>query len=248
MGIAYNTSIVSDGLVFALDAANSRSYSGSGLTAYSLVGGINNLLVNGVGFTSSNAGNFVFDGTNDYISTDNIDLSATNKITVSCWVKILNYREVSNSSNIVFEFSNNFNSSSTGFVAAFADGSAVYSNLYPIALGVRGNSGYDLAAFSKTLVNDLAWHQWVCIFDKTLSSGNENILYIDGISRTSILNPMTADNSNNFASDKLYIGNRGDGNNIAGNANIADFKLYNRALTAAEVKQNYNASKKRYGL
>jgi len=47
MGIAYNTSIVSSGLVFALDAANSRSYSGSGLTAYGLVSGANRTLLNG---------------------------------------------------------------------------------------------------------------------------------------------------------------------------------------------------------
>ena len=40
MGIAYNTSIVTSGLVYALDAGNTRSYSGSGITANSLVGGI----------------------------------------------------------------------------------------------------------------------------------------------------------------------------------------------------------------
>jgi hypothetical protein len=248
MGLGHSPSTVMDGLVFSMDAGNSRSYSGSGLTTFSLLGSYSNSLVNGVGFTTANAGSFVFDGTNDYISTANIDLSNTNKISVSCWVKILNYRENSGSSNIVYEFSTNFNSSSTGFVAAFADGSPVYSGLYPIALGVRGNSGYDLAAFSKTLVNDLAWHHWTCIFDKSLSSGNENILYIDGILRASILNPLSADNSNNFASDKLYIGNRGDGSNIAGNANITDLKIYNRALSAAEVKQNYNATKRRFGL
>lgn len=248
MGIDVGPVKVTDGLVFQFDPANSRSYSGSGTTVYSLVGVNSSSLINGVGFTSSNAGSFVFDGTNDYISTANIDLSTTNKITVCCWVKILNYRETSGSSNIVYEFSTNFNGSTTGFVAAFADGSAVYSNLYPVALGVKGNSGYDLAAFSKTLVNDLAWHHWTCIFDKSLSSGNENILYIDGILRTSILNPMTADNSNNYISDKLYIGNRGDGSNIAGNSNITDFKIYNRVLTATEILQNYNATKGRYGL
>ena len=69
MGIAYNTSIVSDGLVFALDAANSRSYAGSGITVNSLVGGIGCTLVNGVGFGTSNSGSFIFDGTNDYIDT-----------------------------------------------------------------------------------------------------------------------------------------------------------------------------------
>ena len=40
MGIDYNNIIVSDGLVFYIDAANPRSYSGTGLTANGLVGGI----------------------------------------------------------------------------------------------------------------------------------------------------------------------------------------------------------------
>ena len=104
MGIAYNTSQVTDGLVFSIDAANPRSYSGSGITVNGLVSGIGGTLVNGVGFSSANNGSFFFDGTNDQISTANIDLSYTNKVTVNCWVKVLNYREVNGSSNIVFEF------------------------------------------------------------------------------------------------------------------------------------------------
>ena len=77
MGIAYNTSLVTDGLVFSIDAANPRSYSGSGITVNGLVSGIGGTLFNGVGFSSANNGSFFFDGTNDQISTANIDLSYT---------------------------------------------------------------------------------------------------------------------------------------------------------------------------
>jgi hypothetical protein len=242
-----NENIVRDGLILNLDAGNTRSYPGTGNTAYDISGtGITASLVNGVGFNNANNGSFLFDGTNDQISTSNINLSSTNKVTVSCWVKVLNYRETADSSNIVFEFSSNFNSNIGAFVAGFADGSAIYSSLYPVVLGIRGNSGYNLAGYSKTLVNDLSWHHWACIFDTSLS-GNENILYIDGVSRTAISTPLQADNSANFGSYNLYIGNR-DTSTIAGNANIADLKLYNRALTAQEVRQNYNATKNRYGL
>jgi hypothetical protein len=245
MGIAYNTSMISDGLIFALDAANPRSYSGSGITVNGLVSGLGGTLINGVGFSSLNGGSFFFDGTNDQISTVNIDLSSTNKVTVSCWVKVLNYRETANSSNIVFELSSDFNSNTGTFVVAFADGSGIYSSLYPVVLGVRGNSGYNLAGYSKTLVNDLSWHHWACIFDTSLS-GNENVLYIDGVSRTSVITPLQSDNNANFGNYKLFIGNR-DSSSIAGNANITDFKIYNRALTQQEIRQNYNATKKRFG-
>jgi hypothetical protein len=93
MGIAYNTSIVSDGLVFALDAANSRSYSGSGTTANALIGGIGGTLVNGVGFTSTNNGSFVFDGTNDYINVPNgftLYFKNNDYWSVDLWVKLSN--------------------------------------------------------------------------------------------------------------------------------------------------------------
>jgi hypothetical protein len=244
MAVSYNPSIVTDGLVFALDAANAKSYPGSGTVLNGLVGGIGGTLVNGVGFSSLNAGYFVFDGINDQITTADIDLSSTNKVTVSCWVKVLNYREVSGSSNIVFEFSSNFNNNTGSFVAAFADGSAVYSSLYPVVLGIRSNSGYNLAGYSKTLVNDLLWHYWTCIFDTSLS-GNENILYIDGVSRVSISTPLQGDNSVNFGNYKLFIGNR-DSSSIAGNANISTIQIYNRALSQQEILQNFNATKGRY--
>ena len=246
MGLGHSPTIITDGLVFSLDAANPRSYSGSGLTAFGLIGGINGTLVNGVGFTSTNNGSFLFDGTNDQISTNTINLSSTNKVTVTCWVKVLNYREVNGSSNIVFEFSSDYNSNTGSFVVAFADGSGINAGLYPVILGIRGNSGYNYAGYSKTLVNDLSWHHWACIFDTSLS-GNENVLYIDGVSRTSVITPLQSDNNANFGNYKLFIGNR-DSSSIAGNANITDFKIYNRALTQQEILQNYNATKKRYGL
>ena len=67
MGVKAGPRVSTNGLVFDIDAANSRSYSGSGLTVNSLVSGIGGTLVNGVGFTSSNNGFFSFDGSNDYL-------------------------------------------------------------------------------------------------------------------------------------------------------------------------------------
>lgn len=245
MGIKAGPKIVKDGLVFGIDATVSRSYSGSGLTVFDLkYSGIGGTLINGTGFSSANGGSFFFDGTNDYIISQNIDLSGTNAVSVTCWVKILNYREVNNSSNVVYEFSSNFNGFSTGFVVGFADGSSVWSGLYPVSVAVKGNAGYNLAGFAKTSVNDLAWHHWSCIFDKSIS-GVEGLFYLDGRQLSPISTPLQSDNGNNYAVDKLYIGSR-DGANIPANANIADIKLYNRALTAQEILQNYNATKGRY--
>ncbi len=82
MGIAYNTSIVTSGLLLSIDAANTRSYTGTGNTIYGLTGSNCNL-VNGVGFTSSNSGSLSFDGSNDHL-TSILDLRRD--FTLSCWV------------------------------------------------------------------------------------------------------------------------------------------------------------------
>ena len=71
MGVKAGPRIVKDGLIMYLDAANTRSYSGSGLTANGLIGGIGGTLANGTGFGTTNNGFFIFDGTNDYIDCGN---------------------------------------------------------------------------------------------------------------------------------------------------------------------------------
>ena len=88
MGISAGPSGVSDGLVFQLDAANLRSYSGSGNTANGLISGIGGTLVNGTGFSSANNGSFFFDGTNDYIEVSNSNLLTfgTNSFSIDLWL------------------------------------------------------------------------------------------------------------------------------------------------------------------
>jgi hypothetical protein len=78
MAVEYNPRIVTDGLVLCLDAANPKSYPGSGTTWFDLSGRNNNgTLVNGVSFSSVNNGVFVLDGSNDYIDVP-INLSSVN--------------------------------------------------------------------------------------------------------------------------------------------------------------------------
>ena len=72
MGIDIGPIEATDGLVFHLDAGNTRSYSGSGITSNGLISGIGGTLINGLGFTSTNGGSFVFDGTNDYFDISSL--------------------------------------------------------------------------------------------------------------------------------------------------------------------------------
>jgi len=88
MGIDYNNVIISDGLIFGIDAANPRSYTGSGITVDGLIAGLGATLVNGVAFSSLNNGSFTFDGTNDYLNFPYpSSLNSGSQITVSLWAK-----------------------------------------------------------------------------------------------------------------------------------------------------------------
>lgn len=241
----YGPKIVTNGLVLCLDAADKNSYSGSGTSWINLSGNSGNgTLTNGPTFNSSNGGTIIFDGTNDYAVTSNINLSNTSAVSVDLWVKILNYVEIAGNAEILFELSNNFNGEITGFAATFGDNSGGASN-FPIGLLLKGDVGYNISYFSRTLVNDLNWHHWCCIFDKTQTT-QEAFLYIDGVSRTSIPSGYSSNNTNNFGNLPFYIGGRAA--SLNSNVQLSNIKIYNRVLSASEILQNFNTTKNRFGI
>ena len=80
----FNNSIVTDGLILHLDAGNKNSYPGSGTTWTDLSGkGYDGTLTNGPSFNSQ--GYISFDGSNDYITTADID-HGTSQFTLETWV------------------------------------------------------------------------------------------------------------------------------------------------------------------
>ena len=244
--------IITDGLVFNLDAGFAPSYPRSGTTLYDLSeNGNNGTLINGPTFNSANGGSIVLDGVNDIVNFGNVNLSTTNKVSVSFWCKILAYTETPGSGRVIFEVTTNFNSSQTGFLVSYADDSnGSFLGQYPLLLALNGNAGYTIPAFNKNLVNDLQWHHYVCIFDKSQTLANDECkLYLDGILRTPIFYPsgLMSNNTNNFGNDPLFIGGR-TGPVAPSNVQISNLLIYNRVLSSSEVLQNFNAQKSRYGL
>ena len=78
--------IVEDNLVLYLDAANTKSYPGTGTTWTDLSGnGVTGTLVNGATFNSGNGGYIVFDGANDYVSTINDIVLEEEDFTMGFW-------------------------------------------------------------------------------------------------------------------------------------------------------------------
>jgi len=86
MAVVVNTYIVPEGLIYSLDAANFKSYPGSGTTFNGLFSSTGGTLVNGTGYTSDGGGSFVFDGTNDYLITSaNVSPLGSNSRTICIW-------------------------------------------------------------------------------------------------------------------------------------------------------------------
>ncbi len=223
MGVIAGANINDNGLIFSLDAANYRSYSGSGLTSFGLVGGIGGTLVNGVGFTSTNGGSFIFDGTNDYfLASDDSkinllgDLSATVWFRINAlngdWVRVLGKGD---STNRTYGF-------------WYYGGSPNYF-LYQRYGATNGG-----AIVTTTLQLNVWYHAAVT------SEGSFHRLYLNGSEIGNVTMPPPFFNSSSpfrLGYGEIHSYHHG---------NISHTTVYNRALTAQEILQNYNATKKRY--
>jgi hypothetical protein len=235
MGLDQSPTIIADGLVFYQDAANLRSYSGSGLTSYSLVSNKNGLLTNGVGFNTSNQGYFTFDGSNDFIDLTT-NLNTGNDFSVFAWIYPTNI----NIRNTVV--GNSFPYTGTnGWEMATATNYLGTSNTFFIAIGA--DSSWRTANNESIIRN--RWNY----MGGTVTNGGGNItLYTGGIAVTSYHSGSMNSNTVTYTTQDMAIGRRISTNTEYFIGNIAMVQIYNRALSAQEILQNYIATKRRYGL
>ena len=232
MGVGYNPRIVTDGLVLCLDAANKRSYPGSGTTWIDKVGGNNGTLTNGPTFSSDNGGSLVFDGTNDYVTFGNVlNLS---EITVSIWFKpdaltgrqflIGKWESGKRAYHIVFNQS--------GFP----------SGTISSAITTDGNLATLVQPDVQNAITSTSEWYHICM----TADGNKLSTYVDGKvgNVKSAGSPYTAGNAYLSIGTILFFSNTSPLD--AANARISNTSIYNRALSAKEVLQNYEATKGRY--
>ena len=219
MGTSYNNaSIVTNGLVLCLDAANIKSYSGSGTTWSDLSGNSNTgTLTNGPTYSSANGGAIVFDGTNDYstIATSGFPFGSSAG-TLSAWAKT---DTISGGNRCIVSYGSNNTSLARLLVI-------INSTYY------FGGYANDITATGVPLNT---WFNMVGVYDGTNAS-----MYING----SLVSGPTAKTWNAVAST-AQIG-RGTYDGEYWDGSISQVSIYNRALSAAEVLQNYNALKDRY--
>lgn len=237
MLMANQNSVISNGLICYVDAANLLSYSGSGSILYDLSGNGNNLVLHNTPVFNS-AGYFKFDGINQYIKSANaLNLRDTQAVTV---IINMRFNEYGTNSVMIAELSKRApDNDSSFFFAACIDEDGRSDELQ---LCVSGNAGINADLWSKALVNDLIWHNMAAVFDKSLT-GKESKLYTDGQFSAS-LNQTTFsnNNTNNYEYHYMYFMARNEVKYFA-NAFVSSILIYNRALTADEILVNYNYTK-----
>ena len=237
MAFSRGPSIVTDGLMLALDAANHKSYPGSGTAWNDLAGSNNGTLTGGPTFNSDNGGSIVFDGTNDYVNgpaTNNVIGDNRASITLSAWVKI-----TGTSAAYLFNCKRSTSFSTlVGLTANYNSGGGQSDGHLGALVRTADNSTHSWYSHNGNYDNDGIWHN--VVFTAT---GTTNILYIDGISRSTNSVGIQTVSGN---TGPITIGSFGTSSWTTGN--IACVKLYTRDLPADEVQQNYNATKSRFKL
>ena len=217
--------IVENGLVLALDAADKNSYKGSGTNWKDLSGNsYNGTLTNGPTFSNTNGGVINFDGTDDYVDCGNVLASLTN-LTLECFVK---FGTQSTSYNgIISKTLNNTNGwelRTGGYTSTTTTAQFRY---------VGDNGSPDFGALTNGV-----WYHLVA----TGILGLQLVYKNGSVYNSGTYAGIPSANSNSLLIGKLaYAG-------LYANMSMGYARIYNRALTATEVLQNYNATKTRFGL
>jgi len=229
MGIAYNPKTVTDGLVLCLDAANPKSYPGSGTVWTDLSGnGLNGTLVGGVTYSTVNHGLFTFDGVDDHVTLPAGFSSFPIGFTVSCfvnfgdasaWERIIDFGNSSANNNILFAR----NSTSNTLTFEIYNNTVTYGKC-DVANGVLNNA---IAHYAATL------------------NGTTCVIYRNGLVLQTFSYPYLP---TNVTRNINYIGRSNWSPDAYFQTQIATVSLYNRALSAAEIQQNFQAIRGRYGI
>ena len=234
MGLSHSPKIVTNGLVLALDAANKRSYPGTGTTWTDLSGNNNNgTLTNGPTFSTDNMGYITFDGTNDYLSLNSaLNFSTSTGFTICMFLQKVN------------------NQSGTGWNYFYSNGSPT------VELGGYGQTGNSFVFKDNTVANTEIGSQdivssWSYIAFGTNASTRTSYIYTLNATVGLVLTTSVGSVSNITLGFERFF-TTGPSGGPAGTtyfrSKCATIQAYNRVLTAVEVSQNYNATKSRFGL
>jgi len=238
MSVKSSVGVVTDGLVFYVDAGNGNSYPGSGGTWSDLVGGNDGTLTNGPTFDSANGGSIVFDGADDYVvfqSANQLNTLTVNGISVSAWINPTTTGD--SGTGRIFSKRSGFNGWLFFMDATNTIGAQVLTT-------INGN----LVFQSRGADNYITLNAWNhVVFTYSYNSGAPIKLYVNGGEiNYSLQDTNNANIPTDDSSGLLLIGDTEEGYNRSFDGDISNGMIHNRVLSSTEVLQNYNALKNRF--
>jgi hypothetical protein len=232
----YFGGIVTNGLVLDLDAAKVASYPGTGTSWNDISGNNNNgTLVNGPTFSGiGKQASIVFDGVDDYVNdVGNVStfsfIQNTGIFTISMWVKpaVLNKTH--------YFLGNTPTSIEKGFFYGFNSSNGLRFVI------MRGNNSSVLDFNPTSFISTTDWVNIIMV-----GNGSTVTVYKNGSSfqtSTGMSNFPTGDSTR-----VLNVGRITSYSSETFQGSISVSQIYNRALSADEVSQNFNALRGRYGI
>ena len=234
MALSHSPRIATNGLVLCLDAANTKSYPGTGTLWTDLSGTGNNATL--VNAPTLSQGRFNFNGTNQYASIAyTASLAPTTAITFEAFVSLPSWdiatelRVLSKTEGGGYQIGLNEGIIGVGFVGALL----WFGGAYRVVKVARNT----LAA---------GWHHLAFTCDGRYFRMYQDSLEVNTYDHGS--QAVIAYAVNNSFMIAAEVNNSTDpvGNYWTGS--IASVKVYNRALTATEVAQNFDAYRGRFSI
>ena len=235
MGLSYNPSSVSDGIVLYLDAANPRSYAGTGTTWYDISGNSNDAgFVNSPTYLSVPQPYFNFNGTNDYMRiVRSSSMSPTTGLTQEVW---FNYPSVPTTAIFIGLQYGSFSGNS---YALWKESATTLNG------GVNTSGTFSFIGMGTTNLVGNRWYHFVHTYD-----GSTQKLYLNGTLMTTGSQSGTIQYDVNNTRVLIGADDNGSGYNTGAgyfhSGKLSQVRIYNRGLSATEVLRNYNAQRKRY--
>ena len=233
MGLSHSPRIVTDGLVFCVDAGDKMSYPGAGTTWTDLSKeGNNTTLVNGATFNNENGGSILFDGTNEYgwfNRNGGTNFDGKDEISICTWV---NYQSTGASDCYVMM--------EDYFAGDFQE---------PVRMLISPSGTFRVDIFTTSATSSPTdvtavtneWFNFSFTYDGAYIKSYINSNFKGSVSQSGNIKTPTQSNARWL----LGCGELTRSERFS-NVKLASIQMYNRVLSAEEIKQNYNATKGRF--
>jgi len=219
----FANTIVQQGLVLNLDAGNPYSYAGAGTTIYDVSATALSWTGSNVTYNSDPIKYFSYNGSDSWLQSSTSAAFDTQTLTMECWC----YPNSLSQNGFLFE-KGQVNTQYSMF----------FENPYFVFRTMNITPAVDLLFSPTSYLTVSAWNHIVC----TYTSGTKTS-YVNGVQvaqSTGLSGTLVTGGTNQ------YIGRHTGGYFF--NGRIGESRVYNIALSAAQVLQNYNATKGRFGL